>query len=58
MGAIDASHFEILKPSENQESYINRKGYHSILLQGICDHKKNLLMFSVVNLGHYMMHDY
>lgn len=43
MGAIDGTHFEILKPSENQDSYINRKGYHSILLQGVVDHKKRFI---------------
>lgn len=33
IGAIDGSHIAIPKPSKNQESYVNRKGYHSLLLQ-------------------------
>nr|XP_012224230.1 PREDICTED: putative nuclease HARBI1 [Linepithema humile] len=39
IGAIDGSHIAISAPIENPENYINRKGYHSIILQGICDYK-------------------
>lgn len=30
ISAIDGTHIKIEAPKENQESYINRKGYHSI----------------------------
>lgn len=40
IGLIDGSHIKINKPKEHHEVYINRKGYHSILLQGIVDHRK------------------
>lgn len=40
IGAIDGSHIEIAKPKENQDSYINRKGFASLLLQGVVDHEK------------------
>ncbi|KAK5648191.1 hypothetical protein RI129_003083 [Pyrocoelia pectoralis] len=43
IGAIDGSHVEINKPSHNQDSYINRKGYHSLLIQGIVDHSKRFI---------------
>lgn len=43
MGAIDGSHIEIVKPTENQDSYINRKGYASLLLQGVVDHEKRFI---------------
>lgn len=43
IGAIDGSHIEIQKPKENQDSYINRKGYHSLLLQGVVDHNKRFI---------------
>ncbi|VEN49783.1 unnamed protein product [Callosobruchus maculatus] len=43
IGAIDGCHIRILKPMEYPNSYINRKGYPSILLQGICDNKKLFL---------------
>lgn len=39
IGCIDGSHIKILAPKENPNSYVNRKGFHSILLQGVCDNK-------------------
>lgn len=38
IGAIDGCHITINRPLENEDSYVNRKGYHSILLQGVVDH--------------------
>ena len=35
IGAIDGSHFPI--NSENQDEYINRKRFHSIVPQVVCD---------------------
>lgn len=35
VGAIDGCHIKINKPHKEQDSYINRKGYHSLLLQGL-----------------------
>ncbi|KAG5871103.1 hypothetical protein JTB14_035800 [Gonioctena quinquepunctata] len=32
-------HIQIPKPNDHGISYINRKGFPSILLQGICDHR-------------------
>ncbi|XP_045483122.1 uncharacterized protein LOC123688582 [Harmonia axyridis] len=40
IGCIDGSHIKINRPGNDRESYINRKGYHIILIQGIADHKK------------------
>ncbi|KAB0793030.1 hypothetical protein PPYR_12650 [Photinus pyralis] len=40
IGAIDGTHIRILKPKDNPNSYCNRKHYHSVLLQGVCDHQK------------------
>ena len=37
VGAIDGSHIRILRPTECSTDFYNRKGYYSILLQGICD---------------------
>lgn len=39
LGCVDGSHIRITAPSENEPNYINRKGYHSINVQGICDHR-------------------
>lgn len=43
IGAIDGSHIEIPKPEDNQDSYINRKGYHSLLIQGVVDNNKKFI---------------
>ena len=36
IGAIDGCHVPIKAPKENSGAYLNRKGFHSIVLQGIC----------------------
>ncbi|VEN45580.1 unnamed protein product [Callosobruchus maculatus] len=55
IGAIDGCHIRILKPMEYPNPYINRKGYPSILLQGICDNKKLFLDVYAGELG--SLHD-
>ena len=37
IGAIDGCHIRILRPRYHGIDYMNRKGYYSVLLQGICD---------------------
>ena len=37
MGAIDGCHIPVKAPSKNPEQNKNRKGFHSIQLQVICD---------------------
>lgn len=34
---VDGCHIRILPPAEQKKSYINRKPFPSIALQGICD---------------------
>lgn len=48
IGAIDGSHIRIKRPIDDQEVFYNRKGYHSIVLQAICNHKK---MFTNIFCG-------
>ncbi|XP_065186091.1 putative nuclease HARBI1 [Sycon ciliatum] len=41
MGAIDGCHIPIAAPNEAPETYLNRKKFHSVILQAVCD--RNLL---------------
>ena len=37
VGAVDECPVAILAPNENPEDYVNRKGFYSIILQGLVD---------------------
>lgn len=43
LGAVDGSHIPIRSPTEHQKNYINRKGFHSIILHAVCDAKTHFL---------------
>ena len=38
-GAVDGTHIPIVSPNECPADYYNRKGFHSVLMQGVVDHK-------------------
>ena len=38
-GAIDGSHIPIIRPEESASDYYNRKGYYSIIMQAMVDHR-------------------
>ena len=42
IGCVDATHIRIIAPTDNEWDFVNRKRYHSINVQGICDHKGTL----------------
>ena len=46
IGEIDGSHICIIAPSEDEDAYVNRKRYHSINIQAICN--ANLIFRYVV----------
>ena len=43
LGLIDGTQIPIIAPSENENEYVNRKGFHSINCQAICDGDMNFL---------------
>ena len=43
IGAIDGSHIAIKAPQECPENYVNRKGFYSVVLQGISDHEMRFI---------------
>ncbi|CAM5127478.1 unnamed protein product [Eretmochelys imbricata] len=47
-GATDGTHIPILAPAHQAREYINRKGYFSIVLQALVDHKGH---FTNINVG-------
>ncbi|XP_071490668.1 uncharacterized protein [Diadema antillarum] len=48
-GAIDGSHIPVQSPKEFRADYYNRKGFYSIVLQGLVDHRYR---FMNVNFGY------
>lgn len=41
IGCVDCTHIRIQAPHEHENNYVNRKRYHSINVQAICDHQGN-----------------
>ncbi|CAC5385229.1 HARBI1 [Mytilus coruscus] len=41
LGAIDGTHVRIQAPSEDEPSFVNRKGVHSVNVQAVCDARGN-----------------
>ena len=47
-GAIDGTHIPIIRPHKNATDYFNRKGYHSVVMQGVVDFRG---LFTDVYIG-------
>ncbi|KAJ8943788.1 hypothetical protein NQ314_009655, partial [Rhamnusium bicolor] len=45
IGCIDGSHIKIVDPKNNRNSYVNRKNFHSVLLQGVIWHTNLMVGF-------------
>ena len=39
IGCVDGTCIKIQAPHENENDVVNRKGFHSINVQAICNHK-------------------
>ena len=39
IGCVDSTHIKIQAPHENENGSFNRKGFHSMNVQAICNHK-------------------
>ena len=43
IGLIDGTHIRIISPAANEDHYVNRKGFHSINVQIICNHMDRII---------------
>ncbi|XP_071962759.1 uncharacterized protein [Antedon mediterranea] len=50
-GAIDGSHIPIIAPKKYHTDYYNRKGWYSVVLQGLVDHEYKFIDFDVGHPG-------
>ena len=46
LGCVDGTHIPIIAPSVDEYAYVNRKNFHSINVQAVCDY--NMIFTDVV----------
>ena len=51
LGALDGSHIPIKAPKDDPNEYVNRKSFHSIVLQGVVDANGKFLHVSTGYAG-------
>lgn len=51
LGCIDCTHVAILKPRQEEHNFLNRKGYHSLNVQIICDAGMKIINISATFPG-------
>ncbi|CAG2232254.1 HARBI1 [Mytilus edulis] len=68
LGCIDCTHIKIQGPSEDEAAFVNRKGFHSVNVQAVCDYEGKFTnisanwpgsthdshIFNTSNLCHYL----
>ena len=47
-GAIDGTHIPIIQPQVNTTNYLNRKGFHSLVIQAVVDFRG---LFTDMHIG-------
>ena len=55
VGAIDGCHIPIAAPANSCTDYYNRKGWYSMILQGVVDHSYCFIDVNVDGQAVYMM---
>ena len=50
IGCIDGTHVRLQAPSQDEPSFVNRKGFHSINCQAVCDHQGLLHFYLLTNV--------
>jgi len=55
VGCVDGSHTPIIAPHKDELVYVNRKGFHSINIQAVCD--ANLIFQDIVARWPVSHHD-
>lgn len=46
IGAIDGTHIPIKAPTVNEGIYVNRKGFHSLNVQAVCDSNQKIISYT------------
>lgn len=54
VGAIGGWHVQIVAPPKSFDAYINRKSYHSMVMQGTVDHKGKFINISIGWSGRHL----
>ena len=54
VGSIDGCHIPVMPPASNHTDYYNRKGWYSIILQAVVDHKYIFRDICVAGLEAFM----
>ena len=47
MGALDGCHISVVSPAMNRTDYYNKKGWYSVILQGVVDHSYRFIDINV-----------
>ncbi|XP_046391857.1 putative nuclease HARBI1 [Ischnura elegans] len=55
VGCMDCTHIAIIRPKQNEEAYLNHKGYHSLNVLAVCSH--DLEFLAVVSRYPGSVHD-
>ncbi|CAC5394665.1 HARBI1 [Mytilus coruscus] len=50
IGCIDGPHVHIQAPTEDEPTYVNRKGFHSVNVQVICDHQERQQLEGILKI--------